>query len=238
MTRIVGVIPAAGTAERMDGLPKYLLPIRKSYLLQTLCERMNACGASDLLIGANPNNSSLVQRYLPANGIVYTKFSETMSETVLAAQPWADKANVLFGMPDSWWEGDDFAYRWLVEGLTEEIPVCVAVFKARPAQKGKLGMVMTQGKFVNGLGEQILEVVAVKDKASTSAYTEAWGAMAWSPKFWQYIRPADPHVGYALERAISMGVTVRAIKMTGNYWDCGTKDEYFELIRSFQWQHE
>ena len=231
---LVGIIPAAGVAERIDGLPKYLLPVKEGYLLGVLCERMNEAGATDLLIGANPNNRNLLEHYAPANALVYTKFSKTMSETVLAAQPWCGKANVLFGMPDSWWSNQG-GYRWLAEELSEELPCCVAVWKARESQRGKLGMVMTQAKWIEGWQRQIQEVIAVKDKPGpTNSFRDLWGAMAWHPRFWEFIRPEDPHVGYAIERAVGSGVTVRAVSMNGEYWDCGTRDSYFELIRSFR----
>ena len=43
---------------------------------------------------------------------------------------------------------------------------------------------------------------------------------------------STPHVGYMFEAALAQGLEVRAIVSDTGYFDCGTPDEYFEMIRT------
>jgi len=73
-------------------------------------------------------------------------------------------------------------------------------------------------------------ITEIIDKPINSDLDYGWGAMVWTPEFWQYIKPEDPHVGFALQRAIEAGELVRAHNFPGKYYDCGTPDEYYECI--------
>jgi len=56
---------------------------------------------------------------------------------------------------------------------------------------------------------------------------EATGSIV---EIWPLIDVEDPHVGYALPRAIRAGLDVRGVVLNGTYWDCGTPDDYFDCI--------
>lgn len=229
---IVGVIPAAGKATRLDGLPKYLLPTGESFLLDTLCQRMKNAGVDRILIAANPENRGVIERYAPDECIVISINSRTMSETVLACQEFAGSNHVLFGMPDTWWQREEQLYKLLLDPLVKhKQPVSVAVWKARPEQTQKIGMVATATRKVDS--RTILEITDVVDKPAKTDLTYGWGAMAWSVDFWKHINADDPHVGYAIQRALARGVMVEAIPCIGNYYDCGTRKEYFQAVRNF-----
>jgi len=131
--------------------------------------------------------------------------------------------NTLFGMPDTYFD-DEQTYNKLATAINGDCDVAVAIFRARHRQHTKAGMVRTKyGK-----------VIEVVDKPETTDMVWLWGALAWKPAFWEYINGSDPHIGYALPRAIAAGVGVRAIRCDGNYWDCGTSAEYYELIRHLE----
>lgn len=145
-----------------------------------------------------------------------------MTETVLSAYPkYGEKEAVLFGMPDTYIE-DERCYAKLVAALAD-CDVAVGVFYTRPEQRDKLGMCR--------LDENTAQVLEVIDKSRAHDLIWAWGALAWKPVFWQYLKPDMPHVGYALNPAIEAGLKVCAVTMEGGYWDCGTPEEYFALIR-------
>lgn len=74
-------------------------------------------------------------------------------------------------------------------------------------------------------------ITDVIDKPAKTYLRDAWGIIAWRPVFWPYIYPIDATVGDALTRAIRAGLPIRAVVMDGSYYDCGTPDEYFQLIR-------
>jgi hypothetical protein len=103
----------------------------------------------------------------------------------------------------------------------------VALFETRPEQRSSLGMC----EVAFDAEDEQLHVIHVDDKPDNTHLHLAWGCLAWQPGFWQYIHANDPHVGYALARAVAAGVKVRAYLAYGAYWDCGTSAEYFTLIR-------
>lgn len=215
----VGLIPCAGAATRIHGLPKWCLPVPQGYLLSVLLNRMESVAPS-VVIGVNPENASLVGQYKRMAFVHTAKNFKTMSETVLSCIKFFEPdSDVAFGMPDTFIE-DDNCYPKLAKALANGADVAVAHFHARPKQHLKAGM-------IDSRGNQVIEVV---DKPAETKLTRLWGALAWKPVFWQFIHPEDPHVGYALPRAIAAGLDVRAVRMDGGYWDAGTVDEYFELV--------
>ncbi len=218
---MIGLIPAAGHATRIHGLPKFALPVPGGHLLGVLAGRMIAAGATKVYIGTNSANFDLVRRIAPEHSVVYAVESETMSETLLAARTYYNVDEpVLFGMPDTYWTNPA-----VYEGLSSNIQLYTAAatcWEARPEQISKLGMC----RVIDG------RIVMVVDKPHYSYFRWAWGAMAWQPTLWRYIAAEDPHVGYALQRAVAEGEYVRGIQVGGSYYDCGTPDEYFACIRA------
>ena len=214
---MIGIVPAAGKAERMNGIPKMLLPTPYGSLISVLCGRMERAG--QVIIGTRP----VIYEALAGacNALVYRCETATMSETVLAARQYMiAQASVVFGMPDTYFD-DANAFVKLADKLNDGADVAVGVFQTRPEQRHKLGMVdLTPGD----------EVLRVVDKPTETSLAWAWGVLAWKPRFWQYIEASDPHVGYALPRAVAAALDVRAVRMDGGFWDCGTPDEYFDLI--------
>lgn len=232
---VVGIIPAAGKAERIDGLPKYLLPTGDSFLLGELCRKMTFAGADQLLIGANPANRALVEQYAPDNSLVYGVNSRNMSETVLAARNWAADRQVLFGMPDTWWSGGMGLYPTMLNVLAKGAQVAVAVWHVVPSQTTKLGMVEIARAKAPGWEAEVSVITDIEDKPAKTKKHSAWGAIAWAPAFWEHINADDPHIGYALQRAMARGVTVHAVPMwNSEYYDCGTREEYFSFVRALR----
>lgn len=217
---MIGLLPAAGKAERIHGIPKFLLPVENTYLLDWHVSAMTKAGAAEVWVGSHINNAYLVQQYAKA-GYVAAR-CETMTQTVLSSELNKSKENVLFGMPDTYWRDAD-VYRKLIAALHKGAHVAVAVFQARPGQHRKGGMCEISGF------NRLLDVI---DKPAETDLTWIWGAMAWKPGFWPHMQADDPHVGYALPRAIAADLDVRAVYCEGGYYDVGTPEGYFECIRA------
>jgi hypothetical protein len=219
---MIGLLPAAGNATRINGLPKFLLPVPGGFLLDRHVASQYAAGATQVYVGANPQTAPLLCKYAPDASVYLARHYATMSETVLSAY---DDINadgypfVLFGMPDSY--VPDTTYTRLTRALHDGAQVAVAVFPARSGQHRRGGMCRLDGA-------RITEVV---DKPQETGLTWIWGALAWKRPFWACIAPEDPHVGYALPRAIADGLIVHAVTFDDPYFDCGTVDEYFNLVR-------
>jgi len=202
----------------MSGLPKFLLPMPGTTLIGWHCARMQAAGVEELLLGYSDSTALLLHRNAPPSALLYNG-GNTLAHTVNNARLIAGDAEVVFGMPDTYFT-DQGAYRKVIEGL-DGADISVGVFATRPEQRHKLGMVRIED-------ERIADVV---DKPAATHLVHAWGLIAWKPAFWPYIYPIDATVGDGLQRAIRAGLNVHAVAIDGDYYDCGTPDEYFQLIR-------
>lgn len=219
---MIGIIPAAGNATRLMGLPKALLPIGEQTLIGRHIDLMSQVGASRVVIGSKGAAYAMLNDLYSGETVLYHADTETMSETVLQAQRFLyDDEPVMFSMPDTYVD-DDQAFIKLSAALDDGADVAVGVFLTRPEQRHKLGMC----RCGNGHVEDVI------DKPIEETHLIwAWGVLAWTPTFWQYIKPEDPHVGYALPRALKAALDVRSVEITGQYFDCGTWTEYADLIR-------
>lgn len=230
---MIGLIPCAGRAERLHGLPKFLLPLPGGFLLRDLLHTFEA-GDLDVIIISNEDNGDLLNRYINeqrwntvhvASMVVQT---QTMVQTLLNQSFLAKKTqNVLMAMPDTYWTPEPDLFPQMAQML-DVSDVVLAVWRIRDSQRGKLGMVDLDGVDVRG----------IEDKNPFSPLEFAWGAMAWRPTFWDYMKPEHQHLGIAVNAAIADGKIVRAVIAEGNYYDCGTFEGYAELCRDLTRENE
>lgn len=219
---IIGLLPAAGKATRIGGIPKWLLPVPSGYLLDTHVRRMERADVDAVLIAAGAHNATLLAAYKPTLGRLYMGNSRTMSEDVLLARPITNNARILFGMPDTYFDNPT-VYN-VMRRYEREADVVLAVWRIGSDQRGNLGQVAFDD---NGM------VTDVVDKNLTCPYQWAWGAMLWNPVFWDYITPDMPHVGYAIMPAVRAGLRVKVHIVDGAYTDCGTPEAYWQLCATF-----
>ena len=219
---IVGVLPAAGQATRLNGLPKFLLPIPEGNLLDWHCKQMRAASAERVLVGTSWVNSALVAQHAPNGTEQYLVSTKTMTETVLAARRNAGDADVLFGMPDTYWANEDVYEQ--ISTAVSDADVTLACWFIRDDQRGKLGQCEL---------DLYGNVLAVVDKSPDCSMPWVWGAMYWKPSFWNCLTPTMPHVGYGLPVAMDRGLNVKAVMFMGDYHDCGTFESYARLCSTF-----
>lgn len=214
----VGLMPIGGNARRMNGIPKFLLPVVDSSMLAVLYERMLRV-TPKIILDVNARNREWVEMNTPDGALIYEWNAEPMSRALLLAREHiATEQTVLFGMPDTYWT-DENVYETLLENMNDAI-VNVAVWYTPPHHRSKRGICEIYR-------HRILKVI---DKPLATNLHWGWGAMVWEPEFWQYIKPEDPHVGFALQRAIEADELVCVQTFSGKYYDCGTPDEYYECI--------
>lgn len=219
---MIAIIPAAGSATRMMGLPKMFLPIPGNTLIGALVDRAER-ETRRIVIGANGPALELVNRFYSVRARTFLANTLTMSETVLLSRDYADShESVLFAMPDTWLDDAD-ALRKLRQTLENGADVAVGLCRAREGQSREGGMV-----FLDDDG-RITDVIDKPERADTPWI---WGALAWRPVFWDCLRTYDPHVGFALPRALGERLDVRPVLLDGGYYDCGTPERYFNLIRA------
>ena len=96
----------------------------------------------------------------------------------------------------------------------------VAYWKIRESQRGKLG----QLKIENG------EIKEVIDKDPLCEFSDASGSLSFTRNFSQMIKSDMPHIGYAIPKYLSSNSMHESFLVAGDYFDCGTPDEYFNLV--------
>jgi hypothetical protein len=214
------IIPAAGLASRMRGIPKFLLPCDLDYL--TLIERHieNLIEFSETIwIPTRPELVGLLDSLGLAkdNVVILPVRSENMTQTVNRVMKISSAEEFQLVMPDTYFYGET-PYR--IE-LDSESLVNLACWRIRPEQLGKLGQVDIDSNS---------RVIDIRDKDPNCKYDYSWGSLVFQKDLSRYMDMSEPHIGYAVKNALVSGEKIRANKIEGQYFDCGTPSEYISLL--------
>lgn len=217
----IAIIPAAGLATRIKGIPKFLLPINEENdkLITILLSSLSKFSTPYVI--TTPANATLLYGQIQKQAKILIGETASMSETVKLCEDLSGSRKVLFAMPDTFYVGDSEVFAKLTKAIDTDIDVAVGVWKIRPDQRGKLGQCEIDSKG---------NISKVVDKDISCYYPWAWGVLAWKKIFWPFICPETSHIGYALNPAIKAGLKVKAVFMKGSYFDCGTASEYISLV--------
>ena len=216
-----GIIPAAGSASRMRGLPKFLLPCDGNYstLLEYHIEMMyEVCDV--IWIPTRSEYIHLIEDLkLPRDKVVILPLTtSTMTETVMSVLKITASSHFLLEMPDTYYHGEK-----PVDNLNFSPPLAeLALFKIRDEQRGKLGQCLI---------DEEQRVVQIVDKDPKCSLPLAWGALTFSRELLNFMEITQPHVGYGVSRAINEGKIVSSSECNGMYFDCGTPLEYLALLK-------
>ncbi len=214
------IIPAAGMATRMRGIPKFLLPCDEVYtslIEKHLKELIEVCDT--IWIPTRPDLVMLLETLgISKDKIVLLPVTtENMSQTVDRVMNISSAEHFCLVMPDTFFYGD-LPYTKLnpKPGFAE-----LALWKIREDQKGKLGQVSVDTKG---------QVIDIQDKVATCEYQLFWGALTFSKRMRKYIDLNDPHIGYAVKAGLEAGETIDSLTLEGEYFDCGTPSEYLKML--------
>jgi hypothetical protein len=215
------LIPASGSAVRMRGLPKFLLPsgVENLSILELHLKQVEKY-ADEILIGINPIFLEIVvNAKLNLYGArIFPLETKSMTETVLRLVPLSSGSRFTLIMPDTVFESPE-SYNFA--GLKSDLDL--SLWRIRSDQYGKLGQVLISpdGK--------VLDCV---DKNPDCKYELSWGAMTFSRKFLDHLHMDFPHVGYGIVPALKANMDVNGIILPGRYWDCGTPVEYVRYLKT------
>tara|TARA_B100001093_G_scaffold295489_1_gene281810 strand:- start:17897 stop:18583 length:687 start_codon:yes stop_codon:yes gene_type:complete len=217
---ILGIIAAAGKASRLNGIPKFLLPLigNDQYLLKRTINILNDCGVDQINIGLSDYTKKIAQPFI--DGLNITECStDTMNETIQIIT--SDQADIsICIMPDTYFdnpEGVSESVRLLSQ---EDSIASICIWKIRSSQQGSVGQVSVDSN----------KVVSVKDKDAKCNFPYVWGTVAWKKELNNYIDEKDPHIGYAVQKAVENGEKISYVLNKGHYFDCGTVEQYWKLI--------
>jgi len=219
---IIGIIPACGNATRMGGIAKFNLKIPKSN--ETLISwhvksQLNYCDKVIILIKKEHEES--LNMYKDNNKIIILiEQTSSMSETILKATEKFYADEYVVGMPDTFVIGDNPYKQIITNNINSDLNI--GVFKIKNSQKGKLGQI----SIINGL------VVDCVDKDIKCNYEYSWGFLKFNRSILKLIDRKTSHIGYVINPAIKEKLLVTASIVDGEYFDCGTQDEYKELLKN------
>ena len=215
-----GIIPAAGLATRMRGIPKFLLPCDSTY--NTLIEAhigalLETCDV--IWIPTRPEMVLLLDSLGLAQDrvVLLPMTTSNMTQTVSKVLQIANSDEFFLAMPDTFFQGEKPYI-----GLRNELNlVDLACWKIRDDQKGKLGQVKIEGSLA----------IEIEDKNPACTFEHSWGALAFHRELIRYADMDDPHIGYAVRNSLLKGQKVGSKIIKGKYFDCGTPSEYLNMLK-------
>jgi hypothetical protein len=216
----LGLLPAAGTATRMSGLPKFLLPISEDQqCLLSYHVDMMAPYVDHIIIPTRSEWVGLLTSFnFDSTVDILDMQTSTMAETVKRSLDGRNYGSCVLGMPDTYFVGGN-PYRDLAE--QQPADVSLAVFATRPEQVGKVGSVHLRGDGV---------VMDHADKEPGRDFGTHWGVMEFSADVEEFLDPTAQTGGYMITEALTRSLEVRGVLAGYPYFDCGTFSEYLQCL--------
>jgi glucose-1-phosphate thymidylyltransferase len=211
---IVGVIPAAGHATRLQPLSgsKELLPVRGKPVIDYLVERMRAGGSTRLRVVTRPEKADVIAHAEEIGAEVVLGHPATVSESFLSGmEGLGGEVVILIGFPDSIWEPVD-GYRVLVDAVRDGCEVALGLFRLPRDELLRSDVV------VRGVGGRI-ERIDVKPDAAASDWI--WGCAAARVETWAGMAAFEWPGGY-VDRLCREARDVRGFELSDSWLDIGT----------------
>ena len=216
----LGIIAAAGQASRLNGIPKFLLPLigDDKYLLNRTINILKECGVDKINIGLSEYTNKIAEPFI--DGLNVSKCStKTMNETIQILNK--DHGNIsICIMPDTYFDNPSGVPKSVELLKNNDSIASICIWKLRKSQRGSVGQVEIDGD----------RVVSINDKDENCNFPYVWGTVAWKKELNKYIDAKDPHIGYAVQKATENGEKISYVLNDGYYFDCGTVEQYWKLI--------
>jgi NDP-sugar pyrophosphorylase family protein len=214
--RLIGVVPAAGLATRLQPLPcsKEVLPVDGRPVLAHLVERMRAAGPDEIRVVTRPEKEDVTALARELHCDVVLGTPATAADSVaLGARALADDDVVLIGFPDTvWGPADGFAR--LLAALGPDDDVALGLFPAtgtEQASRSDVAVLDESGR---------VEEIQVKPAEPASALI--WGIAAARPPALDGLTGRE-HVGDLFAEHAQAG-RVAGVLLEGAFLDVGTPE--------------
>ena len=224
MNNIIGLIPCSGTASRINGIPKFLLPCKEGNLINNTINIFKNNGIKYINISVSEKNKDYIIPLCDNNIKYIIKDTKTMSETVYHLINMKSEKYILI-MPDTYFislgKPSDLPEITQMINLLDKFKIVVILWKIKEFQYGKLGQINIDDN----------KVIDIIDKDINCRYPYSWGIIGWDNSVNNLIDIETPHIGYIINKALEQNIDVGYIIATSEYFDCGTPSEYFEMIK-------
>lgn len=252
MSKLVGLVPAAGQGKRVAFLPcsKELFPIgfansgmgedhpRPKAVGQYILERMVVAGVERVLIILSRGKWD-IPHYFGDGSRFGLQIAYLLQENLWGmpyaldlARPWLRDETVLFGMPDTIFSPHDAFQQLVAAHFRASADVTLGLFPT--ATPERFGMVAFDGE-----GRMLYAV----DKPVQTDLRYMWGIGCWGSTFTEFMHehlqtlspPAREIVlGDIFQAALDAGLSVRVLPFEdGEYIDIGTDEDLARAVRRF-----
>lgn len=216
----IGLLPSAGTASRMNGIPKFLLPVSEK--LQCLLDyhvQLMAPTVERIIIPTRSEWVELLRSFNFGSEVDIVELNTaTMAETLRSALAGVDYDSCVLGMPDTYFV-DDNPYAQLASKPAADMSLWL--FPTRPEQEGKVGSVKVSDEGV---------VVEHADKEPARSFGWHWGVMEFAKATEEFLDPRASTGGYLIDECLNRSLDIRGYKAEHPYFDCGTFPEYLQAL--------
>ena len=249
MNKLVGIIPAAGSATRMfpyNG-DKELLPAgiqkipidgkveeRPKVVSQYIIEAMAEAEVNQIIMVTHPYKHKLMSLHLDGslNGVNISYIVQntiSMVHSIDLAYEWVRSSTVVMGMPDTIPLPVDCVRQLIQQHRNSGVDLSLGLF---PTDKSyKFGMIKT---------DKDSNIIYHEDKPARTDASYMWGIAVWEPCFMQILHehvqkaiPSDREMvlGDIFNVMLSRRKKCKAYPITnGKYYDIGTYDDYKKAV--------
>jgi glucose-1-phosphate thymidylyltransferase len=150
--RPVGVVPAAGSAQRLQPLPcsKEVYPVGGRPVMDYVVERMRAAGCRELRVVTRPDKPDVAARARELGARVVEGEPASLAQSlVLGLSGLGDSDVVLVGLPDTRWEPID-GFVSLLAHLHKGVDAVLGVFDSDEPERSDV-VVLDEAGLVRGI---------------------------------------------------------------------------------------
>jgi glucose-1-phosphate thymidylyltransferase len=215
---VVGVVPAAGTAARLQPLDrsKEMLEVRGRPVLEFLVERMRAAAADEIRVVTRPEKMDVAEHADRLEAMVVLARPQHVSASLVAGLAGLDGEDiVVFGFPDTVWEPVDgfVPIRELVEAGED---LALGLFEGADLERSDVVVFDEEGR---------VAAVDVKPVEPRSGWI--WGCGAARASVLSGTR-RDAEPGVYFDR-LARQRTIAAVKLSDMFIDIGTPESLAAL---------
>ena len=220
---VVGVIPAAGYATRLQPLDisKEVYPVGGRPVMDYLVERMQAAPCDELRVVTRPEKRDVIENAVANGARVIEARPPTLARSLLEGlNGLADDDIVLLGFPDSIWEPVD-AYARVLELFHRGWAVALGLFQAADL-----------GRYEPVVFDESGKVLRIEFKPERPSSTWIWGCAAVAVATLRGLEhEEEPGI---LFNSLSARGRVAGVRFAETYVDMGTHHGLREAIDAVQ----
>ena len=231
MARRILVLPIGGSASRMQGLPKFLLPFNEDSVLieKHITAALNA-QFDDIVVIVRNTFYELTHLFLSKyeaqiKFIKLEKQTKTMCETLifgLSSLKFSSDDHIVVALADTAFSSAKYQEVYSKASSCNGGPSLI-LFPTETEQFGKLGQVDI---------DQHGNVLAMRDKVNGCDFSFFWGIATFPYFMLEKLNLSDAHIGISIQKWLEEGQPVTGITIDSRYFDCGTFSEYKRFMTS------